>query len=131
MERVSQTKAAGSIDAAGHKDMSIQQLLEHIVALCSFMEETFSSEQRYGRAHDFLQLLKEERRALEILERRMDEALSHGTSPGQFERKLAEIQEAHSRCQAALRKRAGVTRGIIQKLQARQAGQQTYSENRT
>lgn len=127
--KVSQT-TTGSLGAAGREDRSIQQLLERIVALCSSMEHTFSAEHRHGRAQDFLQLLKEERRALETLEQRMDEALSTGTPPEQFERKLEGIRRAHLRCQQALQKRIGVTREILQKVQARQAGQKAYSENR-
>ncbi len=122
--------AAGSVKTAVGEEISVQQLLERIVKLCSFMEDAFSAEKRRGRPQDFLQLLKEEQRALELLERRMEEALAQGTDPAAFERKLDEIQQAHSRCQEVLRQRVSATRGILQELQARQSGQQTYSENR-
>ena len=121
-----QRPAEGCVDSL--QELSISQLLDHIVRLCSSMHSAFSTDATHGRSEDFLKLLEQERTALMMLERRMDSALADGADPDQIQQRLVEVENAHRRCQDALQKRVDATRTTLQKVSALEAGQQSYRE---
>jgi hypothetical protein len=121
-----QDPGKGSVDEL--EELSIHQLLDHIVALCSSMQSAFASRAAHTRPDDFLKLLDQERDALMALERRMDAALAGGGAPADLDERLDEVQQAHRCCQEVLRQRMDVTRETLQQLQALQSGHDSYRE---
>ena len=121
-----QRKGAGCLNAMD--EMSIGELLDHIVGLCSSLEMVCDTGGGQARADDVLTLLEQERSALLALEQRMDTALAAGEVPVDLQVRLDELEEAHRKCQAALHRRCAVTRVALRELSSLQAGHRSYHE---
>lgn len=121
-----QEPGKGCIDSLD--DLSISELLDHVIRLCSSMESAFCTDVAHARPGDFLKLLEQEHTALKALEKHMDAALADGVAPVDLQGRLEEVERAHRRCQNALQQRVDVTRTTLQKLSALQAGHRSYRE---
>lgn len=121
-----QGSGKGSVDSLDN--LSIPQLLDHIIKLCSTMESAFSTDAAHARPEDFLKLLEQERNALRALERQMDAALAEGVAPVDLQERLEEVGRAHRRCQRVLEERVEVSRDVLQKLSALQSGHDSYRQ---